>query len=80
MGGVVLIVFSMLILLVPCLSRGCVVRFRPVVCVNELFLLLFLWRFIGLTILGGCTVEYPFEMLGKAITCVYFMSMLILPI
>lgn len=33
---------------------------------------------MGLTLLGGCLVEYPYEILGKFIIWIYFFSIVLL--
>nr|UOF75867.1 cytochrome b [Moniliformis sp. XH-2020] len=80
MGGVLMMCMSMLILLVPCLSRGLNVINSCSFFVSSVFVVMVIWSFFGLTILGGCLVEYPFELLGKVFTLLYFFSMIMIPI
>nr|YP_007183167.1 cytochrome b [Macracanthorhynchus hirudinaceus]CCA94495.2 cytochrome b [Macracanthorhynchus hirudinaceus] len=74
MGGVVMMVLSMVILIlfsVPC--RYSVGSYSAVWGSGAAVWVL-VWSFVGLTFLGGRVVEFPFEMMGKFMTFSYFTS------
>nr|YP_005097946.1 cytochrome b [Oncicola luehei]AER42900.1 cytochrome b [Oncicola luehei] len=77
-GGVVLMVMGMLVLLVPVVTSVWGVSVNPVNGASGWLVYMVVWSFIGLTILGGHPVEYPYQMLGEVMTAVYFMSVLMI--
>lgn len=79
-GGALALVVSIIVLfLVPFLHTG---KFRGLSYypVSQIFFWVLINVWLGLTWLGTCFPEYPFEEIGRILTCSYFMFVILIPL
>nr|YP_009413702.1 cytochrome b [Margarya melanioides]AQT38730.1 cytochrome b [Margarya melanioides] len=77
LGGVIALVFSILILLILPLSNNSVMWSFVFYPMNQILFWFFVGVFLILTWIGSCPVEMPFSGIGQIFTCMYFMYFLV---
>nr|YP_009421089.1 cytochrome b [Cipangopaludina chinensis]ASR74862.1 cytochrome b [Cipangopaludina chinensis] len=77
LGGVIALVFSVLILLILPLSNNSIMWSFIFYPVNQILFWFFVGVFLILTWIGSCPVEIPFSWIGQVFTCMYFMYFLV---
>nr|WAP91484.1 cytochrome b [Opisthoteuthis massyae] len=80
MGGVISLVMSLLILFFCSLlhmKNSVGITYNVM---SQFFFWLLIMSFMMLTWIGGCPVEYPYEMIGRIFSVSYFMCFLVRPI
>nr|YP_009107341.1 cytochrome b [Cipangopaludina cathayensis]AIU38946.1 cytochrome b [Cipangopaludina cathayensis] len=77
LGGVIALVFSILILLILPLSNNSIMWSFVFYPMNQILFWFFVGVFLILTWIGSCPVEMPFSSIGQVFTCMYFMYFLV---
>nr|YP_009413689.1 cytochrome b [Margarya oxytropoides]AQT38704.1 cytochrome b [Margarya oxytropoides] len=77
LGGVIALVFSILILLILPLSNNSIMWSFVFYPMNQILFWFFVGVFLILTWIGSCPVEVPFSGIGQIFTCMYFMYFLV---